>query len=251
MVGGGAFGYSYGGMDVGGGGGWGGSYGGTYGGDDGGGSSACGFKGTDWGIKRKSDKGNTDNIAMGRFANDATKPSVYYGGSYGGTYGGDGGSSNGACGSKSAVCGVKRGFGKGNKDNMAMARFVAHPTGSDVTKVFVGQPFKKSWLVRNDSTTVWPESCSLVPVSQSCQDLSTPPESPIVGDVSPGEEATVSVDLIAPLQQGMFEGYWRVRDSTHRRFGQRLWTKVMVVAPEEDMNAAVEKLSLDDGHTDK
>ncbi|CAM9488910.1 unnamed protein product [Hapterophycus canaliculatus] len=128
---------------------------------------------------------------------------------------------------------------------MAMARFVSHPSGSDVTRVAAGQTFKKSWLVRNDSTTTWPEACSLVPVSQSCADLSAPPEAPIVGDVSPGEEATVSVDLVAPSQPGMYEGYWRGRDSEGRRFGQRLWAKVMVVAPGEEVNAAVERLSLD------
>ncbi|CAM9280197.1 unnamed protein product [Ascophyllum nodosum] len=149
-----------------------------------------------------------------------------------------------------AIGDSKRGFGKGIKDNMAMAKFVAHPTGSDMTTVSSGQSFKKSWLVYNDSTTTWPETCCLIPVSQGCQDLSSPPEAPVVGDVSPGEEATVSVDLVAPSQPGMYEGYWRVCDDSQRRFGQRLLAKVTVVGAGEDVNAAVEKLSLDDGHKD-
>lgn len=160
-------------------------------------------------------------------------------GPYGGG-GGGGGRGDAECG------GAKRGFGKGTKDNMAMARFVSHTSGSDVAKVVAGQTFKKSWLVRNDSTTTWPETCSLIPVSKSCADLSPPPEAPIVGDVAPGEEVTVSVDLVAPPQPGMYEGYWRSRDSSGRKFGQRLWAKVMVVAPGQDVNAAVERLSLDD-----
>eukprot|EP00903_Cladosiphon_okamuranus_P018051 g16612.t1 len=164
-----------------------------------------------------------------------------------GPYGGGGGGHGGGGGDGSGECvGAKRGFGKGTKDNMAMARFVSHPSGSDVARVVAGQTFKKSWLVRNDSTTAWPETCSLIPVSQSSADLSPPPEAPIVGDVAPGEEVTVSVDLVAPTQPGMYEGYWRVRDSSARKFGQRLWAKVMVVAPGKDVNAAVERLSLDD-----
>lgn len=166
-------------------------------------------------------------------------------GPYGGG-GGRGGGGRGGGGGGPECRGAKRGFGKGTKDNMAMARFVSHTSGSDLAKVVAGQTFKKSWLVRNDSTTTWPETCSLIPVSQSCADLSPPPEAPIVGDVAPGEEITVSVDLIAPHQPGMYEGYWRARDSSARKFGQRLWAKVMVVAPGQDVSAAVERLSLDD-----
>lgn len=170
------------------------------------------------------------------------------GGARGGARGGCGGARGGGArgGGGGPECGgAKRGFGKGTKDNMAMARFVSHTSGSDVARVVAGQTFKKSWLVRNDSTTTWPETCSLIPVSQSCADLSPPPEAPIVGDVAPGEEVTVSVDLVAPTQPGMYEGFWRARDSSARKFGQRLWAKVMVVAPGQDVNAAVERLSLD------
>lgn len=173
---------------------------------------------------------------------------AYGGGGYGGGYGGGGFGGGGGGGGR--ACGVKEGLGKGTKDKMAMARFVAHASGTDVTKVAGGQTFKKSWLVRNDSTTTWPETCSLVPVSQNCEDLSSPPEAPVVGDVAPGEEATVSVDLVAPLQPGMYEGFWRVRDSELRKFGQRLWAKVKVVGQGEEMDAAVEKLSLEDGNKD-
>lgn len=172
------------------------------------------------------------------------------GGGHGG--GGGGGGAGGGVGGDPECGGAKRGFGKGTKDKMAMARFLSHTSGSDVAKVAPGQTFKKSWLVRNDSTTTWPETCSLIPVSQSCADLSSPPEAPIVGDVAPGEEATVSVDLVAPAQPGMYEGYWRARDNSARTFGQRLWAKVMVVGPGQDVNAAVERLSLDDnGNKDK
>ena len=207
-------GYGYGGY------GYGGPYGGGGGGGGGGGSGGGGWH--EW---------------TGPFGG---------GGGGGGRGGGGRGGGSGGGGGGPECGGAKRGFGKGTKDNMAMARFVSHTSGSDVAKVAPGQTFKKSWLVRNDSTTTWPETCSLIPVSQSCADLSSPPEAPIVGDVAPGEEATVSVDLVAPLQPGMYEGYWRARDSSARKFGQRLWAKVMVVGPGQDVNAAVERLSLDE-----
>lgn len=139
-----------------------------------------------------------------------------------------------------------------------MVRFIEHRSpshGNDVAHVSPGQNFKKSWLVRNDSSTPWPEEVSLVPVSRNCEDLASPPVAAVVGTVAPGEEAEVSVDLVAPLQAGMYEGFWRAFGEG-RRFGQRLWANVLVVSPEgaagahvgEDMNAGVEKLSLDDGN---
>lgn len=150
------------------------------------------------------------------------------------------------------------GPGRGGKESMAMVRFVEHRSpaiGSDVAHVAPGQSFKKSWLVRNDSSTTWPEDVSLVPVSRSCQDLSSPPETPAVGGVAPGEETEVSVDLVAPTLSGMYEGFWRTAGGG-RRFGQRLWAKVMVVSPQAEdavsnMDAGVEKLSLDDGNKEK
>lgn len=146
--------------------------------------------------------------------------------------------------------------GRGGKKSMNMARFVEHRSpspGNDVTRVVAGQNFQKSWLVRNDSSTPWPEEVSLVPVSRGCEHLSSPQEAAVVGAVAPGEEAEVSVDLIAPLQAGMYDGFWRTFGEG-RRFGQRLWAKVLVVRPGddvgahvgEDMNAGVKKLSLDD-----
>lgn len=147
-----------------------------------------------------------------------------------------------------------RGCGKGGKESMAMARFVEHRSpslGNDVAHVSPGQSFKKSWLVRNDSSTPWPEEVSLVPVSRGCQDLSSPPEAAVVGGVAPGEEAEVAVDLVAPMQAGMYEGYWRTFGA-ERRFGQRLWAKVMVVSAGRgvDVNAGVERMSLDDRNKD-
>lgn len=147
--------------------------------------------------------------------------------------------------------------GRGGKESMAMARFVEHKSpspGNDVARVSPGQSFKKSWLVRNDSSTPWPEEVSLVPVSRGCQDLCSPPETAVVGAVAPGEEAELSVDLVAPAQAGMYEGFWRPFGG-ERKFGQRLWAKVMVVAPgggpAADVDAGVERLSLDDRHKDK
>lgn len=179
---------------------------------------------------------------------------------YGGAFGHGFGRGGGWCGRGG---GGPRGCGgRGGRQSMAMVRFVEHRSpshGDDVAHVTPGQSFKKSWLVRNDSSAPWPEEVSLVPVSRGCQDLSSPSEAAVVGAVAPGEEAEISVDLIAPNQAGMYEGYWRAFGD-ERKFGQRLWTKVMVVAPaaggaagadSDVMNAGVESLSLDDGNKDK
>lgn len=169
----------------------------------------------------------------------------------------------GFCSDRGSRCGrgggAGRECGRGGRESMAMVRFVEHRSpapGNDVAQVSPGQNFKKSWLVRNDASTPWPEEVSLVPVSRSCLDLSSPPEAAAVGAVAPGEEAELSVDLVAPLQAGMYEGFWRA-SGEGRRFGQRLWAKVMVTAPDATgggagniMPAGVEKLSLDDGHKD-
>lgn len=163
---------------------------------------------------------------------------------FGRGYGGGGGGGRQGCG------------GRGGRDYIAMARFVEHRSpspGNDVAHVYQGQNFKKSWLVRNDSSISWPEDVSLVPVSRSCEDLSSPPEAAVVGAVAPGEAAEVSVDLVAPLQTGMYEGLWRPCGG-ERKFGQRLWAKVMVMehgsGDGAEVDAGVKEPSVDDRHKD-
>ena len=52
------------------------------------------------------------------------------------------------------------------------------------------------------------------------------------GQVQPGEEVDVAVEMVAPADLGRYLGYWRLTGPHGRRkFGQRVWCHVQVVDP--------------------
>lgn len=113
--------------------------------------------------------------------------------------------------------------------NRVKARFVSHLTFPDKAKVRRNTFFVKSWLVRNDHSTRWPDNTQLIPVGMSARlfGVTTAVRAPTA--VAPGETVEVSVNLMAPNEPGMYEAYFRLCDGdTGQKFGQRLWLNVSV-----------------------
>lgn len=129
--------------------------------------------------------------------------------------------------------------------------------GSDSVRVTPGETFRKSWLVRNDSSIPWPKDVTLVPVSCSFEDSFMTQQATVPGALSPGDETEVSVIVTAPTVPGIHECFWRAFGGG-RLFGQQLRVEVTVVprstiaggATDDGMDAGVEKLSLDDRNKD-
>lgn len=120
--------------------------------------------------------------------------------------------------------------------NRVKARFVSHLTFPDKAKVRRNTLFTKSWLVRNDHNTSWPDNTQLIPVGVSAQLFGVTTAVRAPASVAPGETVEVTLNLMAPNEPGMYEAYFRLRDGdTGQKFGQRLWLNVNV-GEEDDVD---------------
>jgi hypothetical protein len=86
-------------------------------------------------------------------------------------------------------------------------RYVADVTVPDHTRLERGKEFVKTWSVQNTGDCEWPDNTVL---ARDHSELGGP-ESVLVGAVAPGETVEVSIDLVAPDEDGTFEGKWRLR----------------------------------------
>lgn len=97
------------------------------------------------------------------------------------------------------------------------AKFIEDVTIPDDTKVNPGTGFVKTWLLENYGYCTWTTGYKLVFVSGDR--LSAPAEVPIQEEVKPGEEVEISVNMIAPLEPGKYESYWKLSDPSGTLFG--------------------------------
>jgi len=108
-------------------------------------------------------------------------------------------------------------------------RFVRDATFPDGTKVQPGSVFVKTWRVRNDGSTAWPDSTALVTAGGdllTAPDLAVPVSQSLV---NPGDEVDISATLTAPACTGRHTAYFRLQNrDTGAFFGQRLWADVRV-----------------------
>jgi hypothetical protein len=116
------------------------------------------------------------------------------------------------------------------------SRFVSDKSLPDGAKVQPGHKFTKTWTLRNDGATAWPETTSLVFVKG---DRLHEDDVKLVGKVEPGAEVDVSVEMFAPEPTGRYVSFWRlsaVGEAERGRnrpplvggFGQRVWLQVLV-----------------------
>jgi polar amino acid transport system substrate-binding protein len=95
-----------------------------------------------------------------------------------------------------------------------------------------GQPFVKAWRVRNSGTCTWDSTYFLgydhgnVPAAQ----MGGKPVS-VVGTVAPGATYDFSVNLVAPTAQGVYQGFWQMRNGQGTPFGETIWVGIRVPAP--------------------
>lgn len=97
------------------------------------------------------------------------------------------------------------------------AKFVEDVTIPDDTKVNPGTGFTKTWRLENFGYCTWTTSYKLVWVSGDR--MSAPAEVPMPEEVRPGEEVDISVNMIAPIEAGTYESYWKLADAAGTLFG--------------------------------
>jgi len=108
------------------------------------------------------------------------------------------------------------------------ARFIAHVSVPDGTAVAPSECFIKTWRVRNDGTTGWPEGTRFVFLHKS-DSLGGPAQLTLNQSVQVGQEIEVSLQLTAPEKEGLYEGHWRFHTPEGFKFGQRMSAAIHVL----------------------
>lgn len=92
-----------------------------------------------------------------------------------------------------------------------------------------GEAFSKGWRIKNSGTCTWDEAYSIdyvrgnTPVSRMQGERTF-----IQGEVRPGEEYDMYVDLVAPGEPGVFVGFWQMFDDARVAFGETIWVAIEV-----------------------
>lgn len=104
---------------------------------------------------------------------------------------------------------------------------VTIPDGAPVT---AGQEFIKTWKIKNTGICTWDEDYQVIFSYSSPPNIDMDGQPvPLANLVGPGEEAEVSVSLIAPTTPGTYTGYWQMVNSAGIPFGKKDFTLIVQV----------------------
>jgi inhibitor of cysteine peptidase len=99
------------------------------------------------------------------------------------------------------------------------AAYIADITIPDDMVLAPGQPFVKTWRIRNDGGCLWGPSYSLIFVEGD--QLAGPAAVLIQEIVPPGGEVDLSAPMVAPLEAGRYRGDWLLQNGAGETFGSR------------------------------
>src|SRR5271157_5315725 len=107
-------------------------------------------------------------------------------------------------------------------------------TVPDGTVYPTGAAFTKTWRLKNTGSCTWTTSYALVFVSGDA--LNTSASYPLSGNVAPGQEVDLAVNMQAPSSPGTYTSNWELRNASGVLFGvgpssSVFWAKISVVAP--------------------
>ena len=95
-----------------------------------------------------------------------------------------------------------------------------------------GQSFVKTWRIRNSGTCTWDSKYYLAYTSgNSSQAQMGGQPTYVKGTVAPGATYDISVNLTAPTQPGVYQGFWQMNDAKGKAFGTKVYVGIQVVAP--------------------
>ena len=112
-------------------------------------------------------------------------------------------------------------------------KFVKDVTVPDNTEFAPGAKFTKTWRLRNTGTCTWTTNYALVFVGGDA--MGAPAAVPLPNNVTPGNTADLSVNLIAPDKAGTYRGDWKLRNANGLVFGlgdngaKPFWVQIKVV----------------------
>jgi hypothetical protein len=113
-----------------------------------------------------------------------------------------------------------------------MAEFVEDVTAPDGSAFQPGASFVKTWRLKNSGTSIWTQTYTIVFIDGSLMGASA--AVPLPNDVTPGETVDISVELIAPQDEGSHRGEWKLKNTNGQLFGvgieadEPFWVDILV-----------------------
>lgn len=111
-------------------------------------------------------------------------------------------------------------------------KFVADVTVPDGETFLPGEAFVKTWRVRNEGTCTWTSDYQLAFVEGDS--LGAPEEVSLTGEIPPGVQVDLSVNMVAPASDGSYKGEWMLRNPDGDLFGSgeeadsTIWVEIQV-----------------------
>lgn len=99
-------------------------------------------------------------------------------------------------------------------DAAAFVTDITYPDGSIIAR---GNTFTKTWRVKNTGTCTWTTDYDLV--FMSGEKFGAKSAVALPTSISPGKTVDLSIQLIAPNQDGRYKGYWQLRNPSGIQFG--------------------------------
>ncbi len=96
-------------------------------------------------------------------------------------------------------------------------KFVKDITVPDHTSFAPNTSFTKTWRLQNAGTCTWTSGYHLV--FDTGDALNGPSSISLPGNVAPGQEVDVSINLKTPADTGEYTGYWKLENASGHRFG--------------------------------
>jgi len=103
--------------------------------------------------------------------------------------------------------------------------FVTDVTIPDDTTMAPGAGFVKTWKLLNSGTCTWNISYKIAFASG---DLMGGVAASVAVPVPPGNQADLSVKLVAPAANGTYKGFWRMQNDKSQPFGNSPWVEIKV-----------------------
>ena len=97
------------------------------------------------------------------------------------------------------------------------ATFIEDLTIPDGTQLSGGNVFTKIWRLENTGSCTWTPAYLVIFDHGAL--LGAPASFNIPGFVNPGQTVDISVNLTAPYNQGIYEGFWKLEDPNGNFFG--------------------------------
>ncbi|MCP4362998.1 MAG: transporter substrate-binding domain-containing protein [Chloroflexi bacterium] len=104
-----------------------------------------------------------------------------------------------------------------------------------------GLAFRKGWRVQNVGTCTWETNYYLLYVNGNTPEARMGGQATFVNrQVRPGEMYDMWVDLVSPLQPGVYQGFWAMHNDQGKQFGDRIWVGIEVIGPATATPAATQ-----------